>query len=179
MPLQRRDRDDARRALSWRDLAVAAEWKKFAGTAGRAEALRGRLQSVLKQRAALDATLARFQQRAALRDRAAELAEQEIAALRRRLATQDTAASAASDSHGDEASPEAGRPIAGERRLRRSRKRRARAVGMAERTGSEPPVCEAEYFIFQVVRRDCQTGRSLFAVDLPSDGIAVIALITA
>src|SRR6202030_29356 len=111
MPLQGRDQNDAHRALSWRDPAVASEWKKLADTAGRAEALRGRLQSVLKQRAELDAALASFQQRAALRDRAAELAEREVAALRRRLATQDAAASAARGSRGDEASPETGRSI--------------------------------------------------------------------
>src|SRR5205807_9966331 len=106
-PLPGRDRDDAHRALSWRDPAVAAEWKKFLDTAGRAEALRGRLQRLLKQRAELDATLARFQQRAALRDRAAELAEQEVVALRRRLAARDAEANEAGDDLGDEASPEA------------------------------------------------------------------------
>jgi hypothetical protein len=112
MPLAGRDWIDAHRALSWRDPVIAGEWKKFTDTAARAEALRDRLQVVLKQRAELDATLARFQQSAALHDRAAELAKQEITALRRQLATQDAPASAASDSLSDETGLEAGRSIA-------------------------------------------------------------------
>jgi chromosome segregation ATPase len=84
--------------VSWRDPAVAAEWRKLLMTADQAAALRARLQQVLRQRAGLDASLARVQQQAALRDRAAEDAEQELAALRRRIEEQKAAPTEASDS---------------------------------------------------------------------------------
>jgi len=79
------------RAVSWRHPTAETEWRKLAAGAGETEALQARLQKVLTQRAELDAALARAQQRAALRDRAAELAEQEIAALRREIAARDRA----------------------------------------------------------------------------------------
>jgi hypothetical protein len=88
----------SRGPVSWRDPAVAAEWRKLLMTADQAAALRARLQQVLRQRAGLDASLARVQQQAALRDRAAEDAEQELAALRRRIEEQKAAPTEASDS---------------------------------------------------------------------------------
>jgi DNA repair exonuclease SbcCD ATPase subunit len=84
LPLGRREEGTGSRSpVSWRDPAVAAEWQKLLATANQAEALRGRLEQVLQQRAELDAVLARAQQQAALRERAAEQAQEELTALRR------------------------------------------------------------------------------------------------
>jgi len=89
--------------VSWRHPAAEAGWRKLVEAWHEREAVRERLQKVLKQRAELDAALARAQQRAALRDRAAELAEQEIAALRRQIEAHEAAAVEAAAGPGDAA----------------------------------------------------------------------------
>ena len=83
--LRRRAAESKGRPVSWSDPTVTTEAERLLGASDEAEALRGRLQQVLKQRAELDAALARAQQKAALQDRAAKAAAQELAALRERL----------------------------------------------------------------------------------------------
>ena len=90
----------SRGPVSWRDPAVAAEWQKLMTKADQSEALRSRLRQVLQQRAELDAALARAQQQAALRDRAAEETAQELIALRRQIEEREVAPVEASTSPG-------------------------------------------------------------------------------
>jgi sulfotransferase family protein len=101
LPLGRREEGTGGRSpVSWRDSAVAAEWQKLLATANQAEALRGRLEQVLQQRAELDTALARAQQQAALRERAAEQSQEELTALRRQLEQQKANPTEASGSSG-------------------------------------------------------------------------------
>ena len=91
-----------RSALSWREPALRAEWQKVKNASDEVERLRARLQQILQQRAELDGALARAQQQATLREHAAALAAQQLAALREQLrareATREPAATKPNES---------------------------------------------------------------------------------
>lgn len=75
----------APRAFSWRSVVANPASPPSASAADNADAERTRLSTVLRQRAELDAELARTQQEAALREFALDAARRQIAELRRRL----------------------------------------------------------------------------------------------
>jgi len=71
--------------VSWRDPRIEDAWHRMVSAAGRTGSLEEKLKTALRQRAELDAALARAQQAAVLRERDAKAAEQELAALQRRF----------------------------------------------------------------------------------------------
>lgn len=88
----RKPADGSRSPVSWRDATLADKWRRLLNASREAATLSARLEQVLRQRAELDAALARAQQDAALRNSALEATAQELAALRQQLEKRDAAA---------------------------------------------------------------------------------------
>jgi hypothetical protein len=77
--------EDDQPIVTWRDPRIEDAWHRMLSAARRTGSLEEKLKTVLRQRAELDAALARTQQAAALSKRDARAAEQELATLQRRF----------------------------------------------------------------------------------------------
>jgi hypothetical protein len=71
--------DDNPPIVSWRDPRIEGAWNRMVNAAHRTASVEQQLKTALRQRAELDAALARTQQAAALSNRAAQTAQQELA----------------------------------------------------------------------------------------------------